>query len=83
MSKPMMDYLTVIVDADAKWVTDCFAKNRRLAFYGVQVAITQEGKKLTLDPVIPCAGPLADLVQKYPKASRFKFDRKKRKWKVV
>jgi hypothetical protein len=81
--KKYADYLTVTLDVDAKWVTDGFVRDRRICLYGVGVALTQAGRKLSLDPIIPCAGPLCDLVRKYPKAQAFKFDRKKRKWRLT
>jgi hypothetical protein len=81
--KRYADYLTAILDVDAKWVTDSFTRDRRICLYGISIAITQEGEKASIDPVIPCAGPLADLVRKHPKAVSFKFDRKRRKWRLT
>lgn len=78
------DYLTAIVSTQSvKWVTDGFTKDRRIALYGLDLAIDQEGAKVSLSPVIPCCGPLADLVRKHPKATDFRFDRNKRKWKLA
>jgi hypothetical protein len=80
--KRYADYMRAIVDADAKWVTDSFARDRRICLYGIGIALTQEGSKVSIDPVIPCAGPLAALVRKHPKARTFAFDRKKRTWRL-
>lgn len=83
MAKKYKDYLTVVLDVDAKWVTDSLVKDRRVALYGVNIAISQLGNKLTIDPVIPCIGPLIRLVQKRAGKTQFRFDRKNRKWGVT
>jgi hypothetical protein len=79
----MRDYLEVSVHSGAKWVTSNFARGRRLAFYGIGVAFSCHGAKIEMCPEIPCAGPLGDLVRKHKTATSFKFDPKKRKWKVL
>ena len=79
------DYTEAIIEPVAsKWVTNGFVRDRRIALYGIDVAIAQNlSGKLELNPVIPCAGPLAVLVKKHPKETAFKFNRKTRKWRVA
>jgi hypothetical protein len=77
------DYLNARLEVDGKWVTDSLAKDRRIALYGVQISLTMIDGKVMMDPVIPCLGPLAVLLQKHPKAVQFKFDKQKRNWRLL
>jgi hypothetical protein len=83
--KKYADYIEALVETEnVKWVTDSFCRDRRIALYGIGLAITQElSGKVNIDPVIPCAGPLGRLMQKHTTATAFKFDRSRRKWKVL
>lgn len=75
------DYISAVISADVKWVTDSFAKDRRIALYGIDVALSQEGSELSIDPVIPCMGQLCKLVKKYASCSVFRFDKVKQVWR--
>jgi hypothetical protein len=82
--KKYADYIQAIVSpTNAKWVTDNFVKDRRIALYGIDICISVElSGEVELSPVIPCAGPLSRLVQRHPSDTAFRFDRKNRRWMV-
>lgn len=78
------DYLDcMIVPESGKWVSDHIIKGRRIAMYGIGVGISFDGKKVTLNPVIPALSPAIKLLQKYSAAQQIAWDRKKRKWKLA
>lgn len=81
--KSYTDYLTATISgAITKWVTDSLVRDRRIVLYGIDVAIVQVGHKVEASPVIPCAGPLMDVINANPEHSMFSFNRKSKKWKV-
>jgi len=65
----------------SKWITDCLIRGRRIALYGIEVCISQDGGKFTVSPVIPCAGPLHELIKANANATAFSWNGKK--WKML
>lgn len=80
--KKYPDYLMcVIKDERSKWVTDSLVRNRRIALYGIDVAISAHGDKVEVGPSIPALSPLMKLIVKNPAHSSFQF--KNGKWRTV
>ena len=79
------DYTEAIIEPEqSKWVTDGFVSGRRIALYGIDIALVCNlDGKVELNPVIPCAGSLAKLVKSHPQETAFEFNRNNRKWRVM
>lgn len=73
----MRDYFEWCSSGASKFVTSSFIKGRRIAFYGIGMAMTQYGKKLEMNPVFPCMGPLMKLVKANPKCNAYRWSGKR------
>ena len=76
----MNDYIEWFSNGDGKFVTSTFVRGRRIAFYGLPVAISQHGTKVEMSPVFPCMGPLLKLVKSNPECNEFTWTGKE--WKA-
>jgi len=78
------DYLTAhLVVKSAKWVSDHISKDRRIALYGIDVAVStgKNDGRVELSPCIPAMSPLCALIRKNPNATQFVW--KNKKWKLA
>ena len=73
------DYLEayLVTPKSVKYVTDLIIKDRRVCLRGIDICICAEGSKVSVDPVIPCVGPLLQLLKANPKLDDITFKGKK------
>ena len=76
------DYIEFIAQPLAsKYVSDIITHGRRIALYGINMAVIQQlDGRVEIDPVIPALGQLIRLIGKHEQFVAFKWNRKSRQW---